>query len=63
MYVAMTRARKKLYISFYGMPSRFVSEIPANFLELRTMSGGVAESDEDNSYSYKKDDEDFVALD
>ncbi len=28
MYVAMTRARKKLHISFYGIPSRFIGEIP-----------------------------------
>jgi len=28
MYVAMTRARKNLAISFYGIPSRFISEIP-----------------------------------
>lgn len=28
MYVAMTRARKNLYLSFSGLPSRFVNEIP-----------------------------------
>jgi DNA helicase-2/ATP-dependent DNA helicase PcrA len=28
MYVAMTRAKEKLSISFYGMPSRFLAEIP-----------------------------------
>jgi len=28
MYVAMTRARKKLFISFHGIPSRFIAEIP-----------------------------------
>ncbi len=32
MYVAMTRARKKLFISFSGMPSRFLSEIPSEYL-------------------------------
>jgi DNA helicase-2/ATP-dependent DNA helicase PcrA len=32
MYVAMTRARKKLFISFSGMPSRFLSEIPQEYL-------------------------------
>ncbi len=43
MYVAMTRAKNKLHISFYGMPSRFVSEIPEKYLSLApggaTMSG------------------------
>lgn len=32
MYVAMTRARKKLFISFSGMPSRFLSEVPPEYL-------------------------------
>jgi len=34
MYVAMTRARKKLHISFYGLPSRFLSEIPEAYVRL-----------------------------
>lgn len=34
MYVAMTRAKKKLHVSFYGMPSRFIGEIPEDCLEL-----------------------------
>ena len=33
MYVAMTRARKELYFHFYGVPSRFLSEIPGDRLE------------------------------
>ena len=41
MYVAMTRARKKLFISFYGMPSRFISEIPEDCIKLVTASDGV----------------------
>ena len=32
MYVAMTRARKKLFISFSGMPSRFLGEVPPEYL-------------------------------
>lgn len=32
MYVAMTRARKKLSISFSGIPSRFISEIPEEYI-------------------------------
>jgi len=31
MYVAMTRARKKLFLSFYDLPSRFLSEVPVEF--------------------------------
>ena len=42
MYVAMTRARKKLFISFSGMPSRFLSEIPQEYLR-------IAENEEKNS--------------
>ena len=34
MYVAMTRARKRLTISFYGIPSRFISEIPEDCIVL-----------------------------
>lgn len=33
MYVAMTRAKKDLRISFYDIPSRFLSEIPAELTE------------------------------
>ena len=38
MYVAMTRARKKLHISFSGMPSRFLSEIPADCVTLNSVA-------------------------
>jgi superfamily I DNA/RNA helicase len=34
MYVAMTRAKKNLFISFYGLPSRFLSEIPEENVRL-----------------------------
>ncbi len=33
MYVAMTRAKRKLNISFFGSPSRFISEIPSEFAQ------------------------------
>ncbi|MCR4328751.1 MAG: UvrD-helicase domain-containing protein [Patescibacteria group bacterium] len=32
MYVAMTRARRELAISFYGLPSRFIGEIPNDLI-------------------------------
>lgn len=36
IYVAMTRAKKELLISFYGQPSRFLSEMPQELSELET---------------------------
>lgn len=33
MYVAMTRGKKNLYISFYDLPSRFLGELPAELIE------------------------------
>ena len=33
MYVAMTRARNDLYLNFYNLPSRFLYEIPPQFVE------------------------------
>ena len=49
MYVAMTRAKKKLHISFFGMPSRFIAEIPEQFVELISSAGDDADEDEDGS--------------
>jgi DNA helicase-2/ATP-dependent DNA helicase PcrA len=46
MYVAMTRAKKKLYISFFGMPSRFLAEIPEDCLAALTTN---VKADEDES--------------
>ena len=45
MYVAMTRARKALHVSFYGIPSRFVGEIPEDcisYIEEGSEKGGMA---------------------
>jgi len=39
MYVAMTRARKELIISFYGLASRFLYEIPPELIEFTGLSG------------------------
>ena len=49
MYVAMTRAKKKLCISFYGMPSRFIAEIPADCIALAEGSAGSGRDDEDDT--------------
>jgi DNA helicase-2/ATP-dependent DNA helicase PcrA len=48
MYVAMTRARKKLSISFYGIPSRFVSEIPEDCIQLEKESGNSDDNNDDD---------------
>ncbi len=39
MYVAMTRARKNLTLSFAGLPSRFLYEIPAELTEFMNLGG------------------------
>lgn len=40
MYVAMTRARKKLFLSFYGIPSRFLGEIPQDVVRFESADSG-----------------------
>jgi len=42
MYVAMTRARKKLYLTFYGIPSRFINEIPEDCIAMAASDGSAA---------------------
>lgn len=44
MYVAMTRARKELYLTFYHLPSRFLSEIPSGLMDFE---GGRGFDDEE----------------
>ncbi len=44
MYVAMTRAKEKLHVSFYGMPSRFIAEIPEDCIKLIVMDGTADEA-------------------
>lgn len=36
MYVAMTRAKRELLISYYDMPSRFIGEIPKELIEFES---------------------------
>jgi DNA helicase-2/ATP-dependent DNA helicase PcrA len=51
MYVAMTRARKELYISFYDLPSRFLSELPGNCTAFQSeVSDGDRFEDSDEKY-------------
>lgn len=39
MYVAMTRAKKELFISFYKQPSRFLFDIPEDLIEFESLIG------------------------
>jgi ATP-dependent DNA helicase UvrD/PcrA len=53
MYVAMTRARKKLFISFYNIPSRFLGEIPGELISFSKITNyGKIQSDWDDEYVY-----------
>lgn len=47
MYVAMTRAKKDLAISFYDLPSRFLGEIPNELVEFQSTIGDGEEGTED----------------
>jgi len=49
MYVAMTRARKELALSFWGTPSRFLSELPGDRIEF---VGDMALNDEERYIEY-----------
>lgn len=49
-YVAMTRARHELSISFIGMPSRFLLEIPEEFTEYVGRRGRLLALDDDDRY-------------
>ena len=57
MYVAMTRARKNLAISFYGTPSRFLEEIPEEYKSGAQETGSESETDN------PADEEKFIMLD
>lgn len=48
MYVAMTRARQELYINFYNIPSRFLSEIPPELVDYKVQ--GNLDLDDEERY-------------
>jgi DNA helicase-2/ATP-dependent DNA helicase PcrA len=53
MYVAMTRARKELFISFYRHPSRFLFDIPEELIEFEsTTSSSDKLIDDEMNYIY-----------
>ncbi len=57
MYVAMTRAKKELYINFYDIPSRFIGEIPQELVEFESIVSGK------NNISDLDDEERYITLD
>jgi DNA helicase-2/ATP-dependent DNA helicase PcrA len=53
MYVAITRARKKLFISFYDLPSRFLGELPGDLIDFsKITSYGERKTDWDDETIY-----------
>lgn len=50
LYVAMTRARKKLSLSFYDIPSRFLSELPQELLSFEGGDGPMRSFDDEERY-------------
>ncbi len=44
MYVAMTRAKENLYLSFFDLPSRFLGELPPELIEFTKVSSYGSES-------------------
>ncbi len=53
MYVAMTRAMKELFLSFYDIPSRFLGEVPEELVKFESLvSEGRNFSDLDNEERY-----------
>ncbi|MBI4085529.1 MAG: UvrD-helicase domain-containing protein [Candidatus Liptonbacteria bacterium] len=40
MYVAMTRAKKELFLSFYDIPSRLLGELPRDLIEFESLVSG-----------------------
>lgn len=53
MYVAMTRAKQNLFLSFFDLPSRFLSELPPELIEFKKISpAGEKYSDWDDDTVY-----------
>ena len=56
MYVAMTRASKRLYMSFYGIPSRFIGEVPEDCVSF-IMEEGTPKEKTNGGDDYYRDEE------
>ena len=53
MYVAMTRAREELFLSFYDIPSRFLGELPSELVEFENLiseGGNLSALDDEERY-------------
>jgi DNA helicase-2/ATP-dependent DNA helicase PcrA len=50
LYVAMTRPRKSLHISYHDVPSRFLFEIPEKFTAFQSSAGDEIFSDAEEKY-------------
>lgn len=50
MYVAMTRARKRLFLTFFQTPSRFLSDIPQELLDFQQLDSRLGGSLNDEDY-------------
>ncbi len=61
MYVAMTRARKKLFLSFYGLPSRFIGEIPEDTIDFQSELG--TQSKDSLDYRDEEYEERYITFD
>jgi len=59
MYVAMTRARKNLYLSFYGIPSRFINEIPEDCITMAASDGSNGEASNAGNSQWRDAGEDY----
>lgn len=57
MYVAMTRAKKELFLSFYDIPSRFLGELPDELTEFESLVS------EENEFSDLDSEERYITLD
>lgn len=49
-YVAMTRAKKNLFLSFFKNPSRFLSEIPPELVKFENLAGGSDDFNNEENY-------------
>ena len=55
LYVAMTRAKKRLFVSFFGIPSRFLGALPAEITQLESINknrGFLSLDDEERYIAY-----------
>ncbi|MDP3948644.1 MAG: UvrD-helicase domain-containing protein [bacterium] len=57
LYVAMTRAKKELNLSFYDIPSRFLGELPNELVEFKSLAS------ESEKFSNLDDEERYITLD